>query len=112
MVHVDPDKLTHLADTPGFRKQLSRRLHLPDVVREPGLLPLLLSTTLAEVAGNIVYVVLLERAYQLGSETASVGGVLVAQSVPQVLLLDDQTGQYTQSSHSGRNGDLRRKDVL
>ena len=92
MAHAGLDRLTHLSDALGFRKQLRQRLHLPDVmhvpsvVREPGLLLLLLSTTLAEVAGNIVFVVMLERAYQLGGDTASVGGVLLVQSVPQVLL--------------------------
>jgi MFS family permease len=65
---------------------LRKRLPLPDVLREQGLLPLILSSTLAEVAGNMVYVALLERAYQLGGETASVGGVMLVQSAPQVLL--------------------------
>ena len=86
MAHADPDKLTLLSDTLGFREQLRRRLHLSDVLREQGLLLLLLSTALAEVAGNMVYVTLLERAYKLGGEAASVGGVMLAQSVPQVLL--------------------------
>jgi len=86
MAHISLDRYTHLPDTFGVREQLRQWLHLPDVVREQGFLSLLLSTTLAEVAGSIVYVVLLERAYQLGGEAASVGGVLLVQSVPQVLL--------------------------
>lgn len=47
---------------------------------------MLLSATLAEVAGNIVYVMLLERVYQLGEKATSVGGVLLVQSVLQVVL--------------------------
>lgn len=86
MAHADPDIFTHLSETPGLREQLRKRLPLPDVLREQGLLPLILSSTLAEVAGNMVYVALLERAYQLGGETASVGGVMLVQSAPQVLL--------------------------
>lgn len=66
--------------------QNAARFHLPAAVHDRGLPPLLLSTILAEVAGNILYVVLLEKAYQLGGETASVGGVLLVQSVPQIFL--------------------------
>jgi MFS family permease len=59
---------------------------LPHVIHEQGFFPLLLSTTLAEVAGNMVYVALLERAYELGGEIAGVAGVLLVQSAPQILL--------------------------
>jgi len=62
-----------------------KRLHLFDVLREQGFFLLLLSTILAEIAGNSVYVILLEQAYHLGNTTA-VGGVLLLQAVPQVLL--------------------------
>ncbi len=62
-----------------------KRLHLFDVFWERGFLLLLLSTILAEIAGNSVYVILLEKAYQLGRATA-VGGVLLLQAIPQVLL--------------------------
>lgn len=86
MARPAPDKFTPLSNMLGFWEQARRRFHLPNGMREQGLPPLLLSTTLAEVAGNMVYVVLLERAYQLGGEAASVGGVLLVQSAPQVLL--------------------------
>ncbi len=98
MAHAGLDRYTHLPDPFGLREQLRHWLHLPnvvpvsDVVHVPsvvgrqGFLPLLLSTALAEVAGNMVYVSLLERAYQLGGKAASVGGVLLIQSVLQVLL--------------------------
>jgi MFS family permease len=86
MTHANLDDLSRLSDPSGFWERMRQRFILPIVKLEKGILPLLLSTTLAEVAGNIVYIVLLERAYQLGGEAVSVGGVLLAQSAPQVLL--------------------------
>jgi MFS family permease len=86
MTHANLDDISLLSHPSGFWERLRQRFILPIVKLEKGILPLLLSTALAEVAGNIVYIVLLERAYQLGGEAASVGGVLIAQSAPQVLL--------------------------
>lgn len=86
MAHIGLYRYTHLPDTFGHREQLRQWFHLPDVLRDQGFLSLLFSTILAEVAGNIVYVTLLERAYQLGGKAASVGGVMLVQSAPQVLL--------------------------
>ncbi|NIM94713.1 MAG: MFS transporter [Anaerolineales bacterium] len=47
---------------------------------------LLISTILAEVAGNIVYVILMERAFILGDNGLSVGIILVIQSATQTIL--------------------------
>jgi MFS family permease len=47
---------------------------------------LLGSTAFAEIAGGAVFVALVERAYELGSGTASVGVVLLVQSATQALL--------------------------
>jgi len=62
-----------------------RRIHLLNEFKERGFLLLLLSTILAEIAGNSVYVILLEKAYKL-DKVVGVGGVLLVQAVPQVLL--------------------------
>ncbi len=86
MAHIGLEKYTHLSDPFRFREELQQWLRLPDVLREQGFLLLLVSATLAEVAGNMVYVTLLERAYQLGQKAASVGSVLLIQSVLQALL--------------------------
>jgi MFS family permease len=49
-------------------------------------IPLLLSTVLAEVAGNMVYVILMEKAFLFGDKTLSVGFILVLQSAAQTFL--------------------------
>ncbi len=69
----------------GRRPFSLKRFHLFDVSWGQGFRLLLLSTILAEIAGNSVYVILMEKAYQLGKATA-VGGVLLFQAAPQVLL--------------------------
>lgn len=86
MTHIAMDRYTQISEPFGIRAQLRQRLQVPGVLRAQGFLPLLLSATLAEVAGNMVYVMLLERTYQLGEKAASVGGVLLVQSVLQVVL--------------------------
>lgn len=86
MTHIGLAKYTQITDPFSVREQLQHWLRLPDVLREQGFLLLLVSATLAEVAGNMVYVTLLERAYQLGQKAASVGGVLLVQLVLQALL--------------------------
>ncbi len=86
MAHIGPANYTQITDPFSVREQLQHWLRLPDVISEQGFLPLLVSATLAEVAGNMVYVTLLERAYQLGHKAASVSGMLLVQSVLQALL--------------------------
>jgi MFS family permease len=61
-------------------------LTLARVPKAQGLLLLLVSTAFAEVAGSAVYVILIERAYQLGSGTTSAGIVLLVQSATQAIL--------------------------
>ena len=50
------------------------------------MLPLLISTILAEVAGNMVYVTLMEKAFILGDSSVSVALILVIQSATQTFL--------------------------
>lgn len=86
MAHTGQERLKQPSSTAWFWGWLRPQFRLRTGVRAHGLLPLQLSTALAEVAGNMVYVALLEKAYELGGETASVGWVLMVQAVPQVLL--------------------------
>lgn len=52
--------------------------------RARGVSLLLISTAFSELASNIVYVVLIERAYQLGDGAAVIGVVLIIQAAAQV----------------------------
>ena len=62
----------------------AERLNLAPVRQARGVSLLLISTAFAEVASNVVYVVLVERAYQLGGATA-IGLVLILQAAAQVI---------------------------
>lgn len=86
MTNTAARRYIRVAESVGTRIPLRRLLKLPVTVGEYEFFPLLLSATLAEVAGNMVYVMLMERAYQLGEKVASVGGVLLVQAVVQVVL--------------------------
>jgi len=61
------------------------RLTLEPLGQARGVALLLVSTAFAEVASNIVYVVLVERAYQLGNGATAIGVVLILQAVAQVI---------------------------
>jgi MFS family permease len=74
-----PDKTKIMVD----RMPQSRTSQILDVNR---MVPLLLSTILAEVAGNMVYVTLMERAFTVGDKSLSVGLILVIQSSAQTFL--------------------------
>ena len=98
MAQASQDRLEHASDTAWLWGRLRPQFRQRIGVRAPRLLPLLLSTALAEVAGGIVYVTLLEKAFELGGGVASVGGVLMVQSIPQVLL-----GIWAGEQRSGPN---------
>jgi MFS family permease len=86
------------ASEAAVRAVLPRRLVLDRLPQAPGVLLLLLSVAFAEVASNIVYVALLEQAYQLGDGATAIGIVLILQAAAQVVLgswaggLADQLG--------------------
>ena len=61
------------------------RLNLTPMSQARGVSLLLISTAFAEVASNVVYVVLVERAYQLGNGAAAIGIVLILQAAAQVI---------------------------
>jgi MFS family permease len=61
------------------------RLNLAPLGQARGVSLLLLSTAFSEVASNVVYVVLIERAYQLGNGAAAIGMVLILQAAAQVI---------------------------
>ena len=61
------------------------RLTLASIGQARGILLLLISAAFAEVASNIVFVVLVERAYQLGNGAAAIGIVLILQATAQVI---------------------------
>lgn len=86
MAQAHQDNLEQASYTAWWWGWLRPRFRPRFGARAPRLLPLLLSAALAELAGSIVYVALLEKAYELGGGAASVGGVLIVQSMPQVLL--------------------------
>lgn len=87
---VMPEELMMSDNGTGAIKRSSSwqvlRLASPWWLRTKGMLGLLVSTAFAEIAGGAVYVALIERAYELGSGTASVGVVLIVQSMTQALL--------------------------
>ncbi len=62
MAHTDQDRFKQLAYVPGFWGLIRHCSRLPRVASAQGLLPLLLSTALAEIAGSVVYFALLESA--------------------------------------------------
>lgn len=62
----------------------ARRLNLVPIGQTQGVSLLLVSAAFAESASNVLYVVLLERAYQLGGTTA-IGLVLILQAAAQVI---------------------------
>jgi MFS family permease len=64
---------------------LRQRLFLDRSPQSRGVLLLLLSVAFAEVASNVVYVVLVEKAYQLGNGVTAIGIVLILQAVAQVI---------------------------
>lgn len=86
MAHSRLERFKQQVHIPGFQSRIRQWARLPQVASVQGPLPLLLSTSLAEIAGNVVYVALLERTFDLGGGATNVGGVLIAQSVPQVFL--------------------------
>lgn len=61
------------------------RLDLAPLKQVRGVSLLLISTTFAELASNVVYVVLVERAYQLGKGATAIGIVLILQAAAQVI---------------------------
>jgi MFS family permease len=63
----------------------ARALVLDRIPQASGVLLLLLSVALAEVASNVVYVVLVERAYQIGGGATAIGIVLIIQAAAQVI---------------------------
>ena len=62
----------------------TRRPNLARLAPIRGLFLLLFSSAISEVACNIVYIVLIERAYLLGGGPASIGIVMILQSTAQV----------------------------
>jgi MFS family permease len=58
---------------------------LAPVGKSWGVSLLLISTAFSEVASNVLYVVLIERAYQLGNGAAAIGIVLILQAAAQVI---------------------------
>ncbi len=61
------------------------RLNLARLARSRRLLPLLFSSAISEVACNVVYIVIIERAYALGEGPASISIVMIIQSTAQVV---------------------------
>ncbi|HSG18151.1 MAG TPA: hypothetical protein VLE70_17785, partial [Anaerolineae bacterium] len=61
------------------------RLNLAPLGQARGVSLLLISTAFSEVASNVVYVVLIERAYQLGNGAAAIGVVFILQAAAQVV---------------------------
>jgi MFS family permease len=61
------------------------RLNLAPLGQARDVSLLLISTAFSEVASNVVYVVLIERAYQLGNGAAAIGVVFILQAAAQVI---------------------------
>lgn len=72
--------LTKFSDVPGVGPRNISDLFLNDKS------PLFISTAISEIAGNMVYVALVEKVYEQGTGATSVGGVLIIQAITQMVL--------------------------
>ncbi len=67
------------------RRSSTRPFILEWILKDRGLFPLLASVALAETASNVVYVILVESAFQLGDGVSAIGIVLILQAAAQVI---------------------------
>ncbi|HSF81942.1 MAG TPA: MFS transporter [Anaerolineales bacterium] len=66
------------------KARITRRLNLARLTLGRDLLLLLFSSAISEVACNVVYIVIIERAFVLGEGPVSVGIVMIIQSTAQI----------------------------
>jgi MFS family permease len=86
ITNLEKDKYLSPSITQGVLARVLRGARLPLELLVKGSLPLLVFTALNELASNLVFVSLMERANAVGRGASSVGVVLIIQCVAQLFL--------------------------